>query len=80
MDTSTILTKIESAVINKAHIHPSDEKRVTRIFFDVIQQEKWYGMDEVQIVVNSLSPQFSEFTKERILDIANVILNLGDRS
>ena len=78
MDTDKILKEVKDAIINSTTIHASDEKRVARIFYKEIQNNGWYGMDEVQKVVNSLFGH-SEYNKERVLAIAHVIQMLKDR-
>lgn len=79
MDTSRILDLIKNAVANETTIHALDEKRVTRIFYNEIITNGWYGLDEVQEVINKLH-NHSKYNKERIQTIAGVIQMLKDQS
>ena len=78
LDTRRILEEVKKAIINPTTIHPLDEKRVARIFYNELQTNGWYGMDEVQEVVDSLNDH-SEFNKEQVLNIAYVIQLLKDQ-
>lgn len=79
MNKNHILQQIKKDVINPTTIHALDEKRVARTFYEELQSNGWYGVDEVQDVIDKLGSQFSEYTKERIFTIAEVIQKLRDQ-
>ena len=78
LEHQRILDLISKAVRNTTTMHALDEKRVTRIFYNEIMSNGWYGMDEVEKITNSLY-NFSEYNRERIVTIAQVIQRLRDR-
>ena len=78
LDAARILKEIQDAIKNPTQIHPLDQKRVARIFYKELQTNGWYGMDEVEQIVNSLHSH-SEFNKEQVLTIAHVIQMLQDQ-
>ncbi len=78
MDISQTMEKIDQAIINKQHTHPSDESRVAKIFFQILKQDGNYGMDEVATLVNSLGGKYSDTIKEGIKEIAYHVLLLKD--
>ena len=80
MDTDKVLEQIKKDIINSTTMHPLDEKRVARTFYEFVKKGEWYGMDEVQVVIDRLGTGFSPSVKERIYHIAEVILMLIDRS
>jgi len=77
MDAKDVMSKLELAIINKQHSHPSDEERVARMFYKILQTDP-YGMDEVQTILNSLDKRYSNDVKEVIENIADVIRMLKD--
>jgi len=79
LDTEKILELIIDVYPNERNMHPLDEKRVTRIFYDEIMANGWYGMDEIQKIINSLN-NHSEYNKNRIFKIASVIQMLKDQN
>ena len=80
MIVDKIVPQIEKAIINRQHIHPSEEQRVARIFFKEIQENGWYGLDEVSLVIRTLTSEFSYYWLKRIEEIAQIIQLLGDQS
>lgn len=80
MDTDKVLEQIKKDVINSTTMHALDEKRVARTFYEFVKKGEWYGMDEVQVVIDRLGSGFSSSVKERIYEIAEVILMLIDRN
>lgn len=80
MDVEKVVAQIRKDVINSTTIHALDEKRVARTFFEFVKRREWYGMDEVQVVIDRLGSGFSQSVKERIYEIAEVILLLIDRT
>ncbi len=61
-------------------MHPLDEKRVARLLYEEAKTNGWYGMDEIQTIVNSLDSKFSNYTRKRIESIAFTIQLLFDES
>lgn len=61
-------------------MHPLDEKRIARLLYEEAKTNGWYGMDEIQSIINNLKPEFSSYSKNRILSIAGVIQLLFDES
>ena len=78
MDGQRILEEIKSLHVNTTTLHPMDEQRITRLFYNEMMSNGWYGGDEVDIVLNSLPSEY-ERVRERIMSIALVIQNLKDQ-
>lgn len=61
-------------------MHHLDDKRIAKLLYEEAKTNGWYGMDEIQTVINSLDPKFSDYTKNRIQSIAGTIQLLFDES
>jgi hypothetical protein len=72
-----ILDKITDAVKNPTTIHYLDEQRVACIFYNVLKQHGKIDLDGLGQMLKDLPPDYSEYTKERINDIASVIESLA---
>ena len=79
MDIGKITDQIIRIQVNTTMLHPTDEQRITRLFYREIMDNGWYGADEVQTALNGLPSEFNERIKERIMSIAMIIQNLKDQ-
>lgn len=80
MNIEKILSEVKDSIKNPATLHPLDEKRIARLFYNEAKTNGWYGMDEIQTLINSLDSTFSGYTKKRIESIASTIQLLFDES
>jgi hypothetical protein len=65
-----IQRQIKEAVRNPIQIHPDDEKRIEKIFCNILEKNIEYGVDDVYVIIDALEPKFSKYTKNIILEIA----------
>lgn len=74
-----LLTKIKGAVFNSQHLHVADKRRVACIFYNPFKQNGPNYSDGFQAseFIDALPPNYSEITKQRILDIMEVIAMLA---
>lgn len=77
MDIGRIVQEIKSVDINLATMHPTEYQQIVRIFFGEIMENGWYGLDEVELVLNELN--YPERIRETIFDIAEVIQKIKDQ-
>lgn len=77
MDIGRIVQEIKSVDINLATMHPTEYQQIVRIFFGEIMGNGWYGLDEVELVLNELN--YPERIRETIFDIAEVIQKIKDQ-
>ena len=71
-----IQKKIKEAIKNPIQIHPDEEKRIEKIFCDILEKNIDYGVDDVYVIIDALEPEFSKYTKNIILEIALYKLRL----
>jgi hypothetical protein len=74
-----IQRQIKEAVRNPIQIHPDDEKRIEKIFCNILEKNIEYGVDDVYIIIDALEPEFSNYTKNIILEIALYKLRLHSK-
>lgn len=77
MDIGLIVQEIKSVDINLATMHPSEYQHIARIFFAEIMENGWYGLDEVQKVLDELN--YPDNIKDNIFNIAEVIQKIKDQ-
>ncbi len=77
MDIGRIVQEIKSVDINLATMHPTEYQQIVRIFFGEIMENGWYGLDEVELILNELN--YPERIRETIFDIAEVIQKIKDQ-
>lgn len=77
MDIVRIAEEIKSVNINEASMHPLEYQHIVRIFYGEIMENGWYGLDEVEQVLNELS--YPQHTKDIINDIADIIQKIKDQ-
>lgn len=77
MDVEQIVAEIRSVHINLATMHPSEYQHIARIFFAEIMENGWYGLDEVQKVLDELN--YPDNIKDNIFNIAEVIQKIKDQ-
>ena len=75
-----IQRQIKEAIRNPIQIHPDDEERVEKIFCDILEKNIDYGVDDVYVIIDSLGPGFSKYTKNIILEIALYKLRLDSKN
>ena len=80
MNIEQILSQIQDSIKNPTTMHPLDDKRIAKLLYEEAKTNGWYGMDEIQTVINSLDPKYSAYTKNRIQSIAGTIQLLFDES
>lgn len=69
-----IVNKIKFAVKNPTTIHILDEQRVACIFYNSFKTEEVaYDSHNIGAIINALPSSYSEYTKGRIRDIAQVV-------
>ena len=71
--------QIKEAVRNPIQIHVDDEKRIEKIFCNLLEKNIEYGVDDVYIIIDALEPEFSKYTKNIILEIALYKLRLHSK-
>ena len=74
-----IQKKIKEAVRNPIQIHSDDEKRIEKIFCNILEKNIEYGVDDIYIIIDRLEPEFSKYTKNIILEIALYKLRLHSK-
>ena len=74
-----IQKQLKEAIRNPIQIHPDEEKRVEKIFCDILEKNIDYGVDDIYIIIDKLEPQFSKYTKNIILEIALYKLRLHSK-
>ena len=74
-----IQKQLKEAIRNPIQIHPADEKRVEKIFCDILEKNIDYGVDDIYIIIDKLEPEFSKYTKNIILEIALYKLRLHSK-
>jgi hypothetical protein len=74
-----IQKKIKEAIKNPIQIHPDEEKRIEKIFCDILEKNIDYGVDDVYVIIDALEPEFSKYTKNIILEIALYKLRLHSK-
>jgi hypothetical protein len=74
-----IQRQIKEAVRNPIQIHPDDEKRIEKIFCNILEKNIEYGVDDVYIIIDALEPEFSNYTNNIILEIALYKLRLHSK-
>ncbi len=74
-----IQRQIKEAIRNPIQIHQDDEKRVEKIFCDILEKNIHYGVDDVYVIIDALEPEFSRYTKNIILEIALYKLRLHSK-
>lgn len=72
-----IVRRLRKAIRNPIQIHQYDEERVEKIFCDILEKDIDYGVDDVQIIIDQLGPEYSKYTKNIILEIALYKLRLN---
>jgi hypothetical protein len=77
--SNEILKKIKLAVFNPQYIHIADERRVACIFYNSFKQNGPNYPDAFRpsLITEALPPGYSEDTKKRIRDIAEVVATLS---
>lgn len=75
-----IQKQLKEAIRNPIQIHPDDEKRVEKIFCDILEKNIDYGVDDIYIIIDKLEPEFSKYTKNIILEIALYKLRLHSKN
>ena len=60
-----IQRQIKEAIRSPIQIHQDDEKRVEKIFCDILEKNIHYGVDDVYVIIDALEPEFSRYTKNR---------------
>ena len=71
--------KIKEAIKNPIQIHPDEEKRIEKIFCDILEKNIDYGVDDVYVIIDALEPEFNKYTKNIILEIALYKLRLHSK-
>ena len=74
-----IQKQLKEAIRNPIQIHPDDEKRVEKIFCDILEKNIDYGVDDIYIIIDKLEPEFSKYTKNIILEITLYKLRLHSK-
>jgi hypothetical protein len=69
-DYETILKNLDQAVRNKHMIHSQDEEKVEKIFCDLLAKNMEYTVNNVQQIIRRLNSEYSQFTRNMILEIA----------
>jgi hypothetical protein len=74
-----IQRQINETIRNPIQIHQDDEKRVEKIFCNILEKNIEYGVDDVYVIIDRLEPEFSNYTKNIILEIALYKLRLHSK-
>ena len=69
-DREDIIRRLREDVRNPRQIHPLDEKRVEKIFCDIVEQNRQYTLDDLDRIVNNLGDEFSKTTRNIIIELA----------
>jgi len=77
MNIEKIVEEIKDVNINLATMHPSEYEEVARLLFGEIMENGWYGMDEINDVLEKLP--YPQEIKDHIENIADVICDLRDQ-
>jgi hypothetical protein len=71
-----IIKRLRKSIRNPIQIHQNDEERVEKIFCNLLEKDIDYAVDDVQIIIDRLGPEYSKYTKNIILEIALYKLRL----
>lgn len=70
---------LKETIRNPIQIHQDDEKRVEKIFCDILEKNIEYRVDDIYIIIDKLEPEFSKYTKNIILEITLYKLRLHSK-